>query len=371
LFSYCNCSGFEANDATADHISGPVLIRKSQTGHTTFSLVAKGKLLLLAVAMLGLWLMAAADGLNPGELQLWNKVTAAQQHLSQWKLQNGSAADTDADPWNCGLIGIEWSGITTTLGDLSAKRTACNPAWAIQFSRWFEQQGLKPGDPIAIYSSSSFPGLLLSAIVASEAMELDPLLIVSLGASTWGANNPDYPWPVLATELRRAGFIHKRADFYTLGGGSELGHELSPEGAELLHNAAINAGVELLTADNLNDMISLKTRLMESHQARLLLSIGGSHANMGDDYDVLRLHTGPVPVTDISVSGNGIIGYAMRGDIPVIHMLNLKHLSKMSGIPYDASPRKMAPTRVNAWMSGAGIILFFIVLIGHKRWRLV
>jgi len=335
-----------------------------------FSFITSGRLLLLAVGMAGLWYLAAPSVLTSGERLLWEKVRAAQLHLSQWRELNGTAVPVESDPWNCGLIGIEWSGITTTLGDLGAKRTACNPAWAVQFSRWFNELGLKPDDHIAIYASGSFPGLLLNAIAAAEAQELNPLLVVSLGASTWGANHPDSPWPVLAAELRRSGFIRKRADYYTLGGAAELGHGLPPEGEALLRKAVKDAGVELLTADNLEEMIARKTELLERYQPRLLINIGGSQANLGDADEVLRLNPGLVPAVEIGLAGNGVIGAAMRNDIPVIHMLNMRSLSNLAGIPYDAPPRKMAPVQVSPWWSVIGLVLFFIVLSRHRRWRL-
>lgn len=331
---------------------------------------ARLKLLILAILMIGLWLLGSASNMTGDEQQLWDKVRAAQQHLYLWKQKRGETVDTEADPWKCGLIGVEWSGITTTLGDLRSKRTACNPAWAIQFKRWFEQQGLKAGDRIAIYSSSSFPGLLLNAIAASEAMQLEPFLVVSLGASTWGANEADYPWPVLASELRRSGFIKTRADFYTLGGGAEMGHDLSVEGEALLRNSALDAGVELLMANELADMVALKYRLMKDHRAKLLVSIGGSHANLGDDYDALHLTTGLVPEKDIGFSGNGVIGFAMRDNIPVIHMLDLKYLTKVTGIPYNSPPLKIAPSRSSGWFSIAGLVMFFLALFRHQRWKL-
>ncbi len=240
----------------------------------------------------------------------------------------------------------------------------------MQFSRWFRELGLKPGDHIAIYSSGSFPGLLLNAVAAAEAMDLKPLLIVSLGASTWGANHPDYPWPVLAAELRRSGFMVKRADYYTLGGGAELGHGLPPEGEALLRQAAKEAGVELLAADDLEGMVARKTELLERHQPLLFINIGGSHANLGDAHEVLRLATGVVPATDIGLAGNGIIGVAMRNNIPVIHMLNVKSISNMVGIPYDSPPRKMAPARAGKWWSLIGVVVFFTVVLTHRRWRL-
>ena len=328
------------------------------------------KLLLLAVAMAGLWYLAAPARLTGEENLLWEKVRAAQLHLAAWAEEKGLEAPAGSDPWACGLIGVEWSGITTTLGELASKRTACNPAWAVQFHRWFRQQGLQKGDPIAIYSSSSFPGLLLNALAAAEAMGLEPLVIVSLGASTWGANRLAAPWPVLAAELRRAGFISKRADYYTMGGDEELGNGMPPEGQVLLRKAAADAGVELLTAASLEEMVVLKSQLLQRGRVKLLINIGGSHANMGADPDVLQLQPGLHSAAEAGQAGKGVIGFALSRGIPVLHVLNIKTLAGQAGIPYDSEPRKQAPLAVSAWWSLAGVLLFFTVLLTHKRWRL-
>ncbi len=343
---------------------------KTQDKQVRFSRHTRGRLLLLAIVMGGVWLLAGPKVPGGDEQALWNKVRSAQLHLTQWREQQGTATAAEQDPWGCGLIGVEWSAITTTLGDLEAKRTACNPAWAIQFRRWFQDLGLEAGDPIAIYSSASFPGLLLNAIAAAEAAQLNPLLIVSLGASTWGANHPAAPWPALEKEIRRAGFIHKQADFYTLGAGAEMGHGLSPEGEAVLHQAAEKAGIGLLLADDLQAMIALKTELLTAHQARLFINIGGSQANLGDAEEVLRLSRGLVPSSEANRAGNGVIAHAMRNDIPVIHMLNIRSIANTAGIPYDSAPSGAAPIRVNTGWSAAGLLLFFAVLFSHRRWRL-
>jgi len=335
-----------------------------------FSLFNNLRLLILAIGMAVLWYLSAPSVLSSEEGLLWERVRSAQLHLSQWRQQNGTATPVEEDPWQCGMIGLEWSGVTTTLGDLASKRTACNPAWAVQFSRWFKELGLKPGDPVAIYSSSSFPGLLLNALAAAEEMQLELLLIVSLGASTWGANHPENLWPAQAVELRRGGYIRKRADYYTLGAGAELGHGLSAGGEVLLRQAAEDAGVELLMADNLEDMIALKSGMLDGIQPGVFISIGGSQANLGVSEDVLKLQTGFVPVSQASIAGDGVIGFAMQNDIPVIHMLNIKSICERAGIPYDSAPRKRGPNQVSIGWSIAGLVLFFIVLLTHKRWRL-
>ena len=327
-------------------------------------------MLLLAIVLAGLWLLADPLAMSTEEQALWEKVRSAQLHLWDWRARQGSETPGEFDPWGCGLIGVEWSGITTTLGDLEAKRTACNPAWAVQFSRWFHDLGLKAGDPVAIYSSASFPGLLLNAVAAAEAMQLDTLLIVSLGASTWGANHPDAPWPALEAELRRGGFIADKADFYTLGGGAELGHGMDAENIALLQKAADGAGVGVLTAPGLTEMVSLKSALLTGHRAQLLVNIGGSQANLGDDEETLRLSRGLVPASENDRAGNGVIAYVMQHGIPVIHMLNIRGIANNVGIPYDATPSRAAPVRIGPWWALAGLVLFFAAMATHRRWRL-
>jgi poly-gamma-glutamate system protein len=329
------------------------------------------KLTALAAVMVLLWLLASPDAPSEDEQDMWDRVRAAQQHMTAWRARTGTAPPAGIDRHECGLIGIEWSGITTTLGSLEAKRTACDPAWSVRFSRWFAEAGLESGDRVAIYASGSFPGLLLNALAAAEAMDLDPFLVVSLGASTWGANHPDAPWPALAAELRRGGFLIKRADFYTLGGDAETGGGIAPEGVSLLSEAAREVDVEVLTADGLNDMVALKTDLLEKHNIRLLVSIGGSHANMGDDPDVLGLKPGLHRPGTSNATGNGVIARALTAGLPVLHMLNIRGLAGAEGIPFDRAPARVAPARIRPAWALLGLALFFTALLTHRRWRLV
>ena len=91
---------------------------------------------------------------------------------------------------------------------------------------------------------------------------------------------------------------------------------------------------------------------------------------MGDSLDVLRLPAGFVSASERSLAGNGVIGFAMQNNIPVMHMLNIKSIGERLGIPYDSKPRKMGPAQVRVGWSLLGLVLFFIVLFTHRRWRL-
>ena len=107
-----------------------------------------------------------------------------------------------------------------------------------------------------------------------------------------------------------------------------------------------------------------------AHQPRLLINIGGAQANLGDDDEILRLSRGPVPASEASRAGNGVIAYALQHGIPVIHMLNIRSIAAMTGIPYDTEPKPVAPVRANPWWSAAGLVLFSVVLFTHRRWKL-
>jgi len=334
-----------------------------------FYIRSRFKFAVLALVLVAIWFFSGQRVLSEYEDRLWERVRSAQLYLNEWRQSSGFAASPDIDPWDLGLTGVEWSPLTTTLGSLESKRTACNPLWSIVTAGWFDKLGMDDGGRIAIYSSSSFPGMLLNVLAAAEERDMEIFLILSLGSSTWGANSPDCPWPVMSRELRRRGYIHARADYYTLGGGEETGGSISPEGIALMEEIARRNSVQILRAEDLKEMVDLKTELMKAFSPDLLVSIGGSAANMGDDEDILKLPGGLLLPSEGHEAGNGVISRSLDAGIPVIHFLDLRQLSRKVGIPYDSEPAKRSFINPSPLISVAGLMIFFIVLLTHKRWK--
>ena len=326
--------------------------------------------MILAAVLLVLWYVPQRISPDPDETNLWERVRSAQLHMSRWRARMDCAAPPGADPWGLGLIGVEWSPVTTTLGSLPSKRTACNPMWSVVLARWYTDCGLVEGDRIALFSSASFPGMLLNALAAAEQMKLRVLLVVSLGASTWGANHPACTWPVMERELRTAGFIRTRAGYYTLGGDGEIGEGMSPEGRDILLAAVRDAGVQLLQAPGLDEMVRLKFRIMNEFEPRVLVNIGGSHANLGSPGDRSILPSGLLDPARTGAGGTGVISRALRNGTPVIHLLNLKGLSAKAGVPFDTSPRKTVTRPKTILFSLTGIAIYLAGLLLHSRWGL-
>lgn len=309
---------------------------------------------------------------------LWDKVRASQAFLVAERMERGLASPEDIDPWRTGLIGVEWSAVTTTLGDLEAKRASCDPRWAVQLYRWFHEAGLEPGDRVAILSSASFPGFLLSALAAAEEMSLSVLLVPSLAASTWGANMPELLLPDMLALLRRHGFLRTFPAFCTLGGGGEVGDGLSPEGRDLLLAAARRGGIPLLSEDGLLVMTREKTERVLAFAPRLVVQIGGSHANLGSDPVVTTLPGGlhfPHSASGngsghISPYGNGVLGQLAEAGIPVIHLLNVRDLARRNGIPFDETPERKGPGARGRLAAAVGLVVFALGLALFSRWDL-
>ena len=112
--------------------------------------------------------------------------------LKEARLERGIPLDRELDPNETGLIGHEFTMITTSIGNLEAKRTSTNPSFAALLVRLFHEAGLEPGASVAIGASGSFPGLIVATLAACEAMDLKPLLFYSVGASMYGANIPEF-----------------------------------------------------------------------------------------------------------------------------------------------------------------------------------
>ena len=106
-------------------------------------------------------------------------------------LEKGMAINLIDDPYGSGLIGREWTEMTTTLGHVEAKRSTLNPNFAALLVTLLQEANVGSGDSIVLASSGSFPGLLLASLSAAKAMGLHCQTILSLGASSYGANRMD------------------------------------------------------------------------------------------------------------------------------------------------------------------------------------
>jgi poly-gamma-glutamate system protein len=272
------------------------------------------------------------------KLEAASQAERAFAAVRQHRGLEGASLDLVNDPAGTGLIGPEISPITNATGDLEAKLTSLNPNFAAVLVHYFRQAGLKPGDPVAVAISGSFPGMNICLFAALETMDLRPVIITSLGASNWGANSPDFTWLDMETLFLDKGIFHTQSLAATFGGGNDMGRGLSPTGRELLHESISRNNVPFLASDNIEDAISKRMSFYEeSSRGRpysLFVNVGGGVASIGSSHNKTLLppglnfdlgaHNWPRKGTLILFSEKGV---------PVVHLLKIISLARQYGLP--------------------------------------
>jgi poly-gamma-glutamate system protein len=270
-------------------------------------------------------------------------MAAAEAVIRECRMQRRVPGDSQADPNATGLIGLERSPITTSLGNLEAKRTTTNPNFAGLLVSLLNEAGLKDGDAFAVGASGSFPALIIATLSAAKAMGLKPLVIPSLGASEWGANDPSFNWLDMEECLGRAGAPATRPIALAIGGDEDVGRNMSSEGRELLSRRMRESGLPFFEETDLKTNVAARLRYYQEaaggRPIKAFVNIGGSWANIGTNAEVLKLRPGLLSGVFVPPAEEAGVLQAMAAKgIPVIHLLNVKGLCERYGLPWDPRP---------------------------------
>ncbi len=272
------------------------------------------------------------------KLQAAEKAAAAFAAVRQHRQLEGAVVDLVNDPAGTGLVGPEFSPITNARGDLEAKLTSLNPNFAALVVQYCRRAGLRPGDPVAVALSGSFPGLNIAVYAALEALELRPVVITSVGASMWGANDPAFTWLDMEALFARRGIFRTRTGLASYGGGDDTGRGLSPEGRRLIAAACERNGVPLLDAANVEASIARRmafySEKARGRRYRLYVNVGGGVASIGDDRNKLLLPRGlAFDIGSHNFPRKGTLILMAEQGVPVIHLLSTNELAQEHGLP--------------------------------------
>ncbi len=272
--------------------------------------------------------------------KLMSEATLAVRHCREEK---GVGIDPRFDPNRTGLIGLDYSPITTSLGNLEAKRTTTNPNLAGLLVHLLWEAGARRGDAVAIGASSSFPALIIASLCAAQALGLEPLLICSLGASQWGANNPDFHWLDIRDCLEKTGLLRMQPLAISLGGEGDRGQDMDPQGRDFLLAEAERRGYSVLPGADLPQLVRERIRLYNEaaggKQIKVFINIGGSFTNLGTDSKILNLKPGLTEFRNFPPpEKRGLIFEMGSHGIPVIHLLYIRGLIERYEFPWDPRP---------------------------------
>jgi len=300
--------------------------------------------------------------------------------IGEARLERNIPIDESLDPNRTGLIGSQFTVITTSLGNLEAKRTSTNPSFAALLVRLFHEANLKPGASVAIGASGSFPGLIVATLAACKAMELESILFYSVGSSMYGANIPEFTFVQMLDVLNEDGILPRKIQAVSLGSDNDRGEGmLFPESQEIMMGIAQSSEATLIFAENNEQSIQQRLDLyLEYNHQRLpdlFVNIGGASPNMGNTNASLQVPPGLVTQVPVEVEDpeRGLIFEYLEQGVPVIHLLNIRDLATKSGmaidpVPFPAIGREDVyyMTRHHTWLIWLTVALSLGVLVGGK-----
>lgn len=260
------------------------------------------------------------------------------RELGRMRLETGESVDPALDPSGSGLIGVDYSDITTSLGDLGAKQTSLNPSFAGLMVKWLKEAGVKPQDRIAVTFSGSFPALNLAVLSASEVMDLRPLIISSVGASMYGANIYGFTWLDMEKRLNDAGLLHRRSRYASLGGIVDTHGGLFETGIEEGEAAIARTGVEYLREGTPKTVERDVLRRMELYFAegrpKVFVNVGGNVTAIGWVNETHLLGNGLLQhFPSCDSPQRGLLFRMHEQGVPVIHLLNIERLAAANHLP--------------------------------------
>jgi poly-gamma-glutamate system protein len=302
--------------------------------------------------------------------------------IKKEKLKLGIPIDRRFDTNDTGLVGVEYTDITTTVGSLVAKRTSTNPAFAAVVVDMLDRAGVRQGDRVAVSFSGSFPALNIAVLSAVRVMNLHPVIISSAGSSMYGANQPDMTWLDMERVLAEAGILPYRSIAASLGGIVATQGGLDGTGIEAGLKAIRRNGIPLieeggnstLTAD-VQKRLALFDQALGGRRPAAFLNVGGSLTSVGDGLGGHRIPTGLLnKVPAVRNPEQGIIFLMSKQGVPVIHLLKIKSIAAQYGIPFDPSPLPAGNTvktpmtgRYSTPLAAVCLALMIVLLIFLKK----
>ncbi len=300
---------------------------------------------------------------------------AAMDTLRARKFPQIEFLDDINDPNASTLIGQQFSPVTTETGDLEAKWTALNPNMAAVMVDYFHSAGLRSGDVVAVGLTGSLPGMNLAMYAAAQAMGLEPIVITSTGASSWGANDPNFTWLDMESILHHAGMLKQRSIAASIGGGDDIGRQLSPRGRELLHDAIDRNKLPLLFNENLEEAVAMRMAWYDDaagdRSIRLYVNIGGGVVSLGYSRNSELIGEGLIDrLPALNYPRRGVIHAMNVRSIPVLNVVNIAQIADTYWLPLSPNPlpepgvgRLFSEVRYNMTITVAALFIVLATLI--------
>jgi poly-gamma-glutamate system protein len=278
------------------------------------------------------------------KLQAAKTALLAAQAVKEYSRTLGIPIDVQNDPYRTGLIGQERTPITSDRGVVSAKILATNPNYAAAFVDMLVKARVKKQSIVAVGMTGSLPGWNIALLAACDALELNPIIITSVGASDWGANLPGLTWLDMERVLNERGVLQFRSVAASIGGPSDNGRGLSPEGRDLIKSAIERNHVQFIDEPTLQASIEHRMRLYadtsKGEPIACYVNIGGGSASLGGTVNARLIPPGLTQHLAVkNFPMRGVINLMAEQGLPVINLLDVEKLALKYGLPVEVTEK--------------------------------
>ena len=332
----------------------------------------------LAALASGVYYLAPRVGPTSRSAHYDEKVAAAttmqraEEAILDAQRERAEGSTLSPEPVIAAMLGLPTSPITTDSGSLRAKVTSTNPNFAALMVDFLHDAGVSSGDVVGVAYTGSFPALNIATIAATEAVGAEPIVVSSVGASTWGANDPEFTFVDMESLLKNAGILHHKSTAASVGGDFRV-NPLSADARMLAQGALQRNDVLYLNAGKLKDSIAQRLQIYDeqAHGRPLgaFVNVGGGLVSVGSKSNASQFDPGlTIGPGRGDVEAEGLIYYMKQRNVPVINLTDVLTLAK--DYRFAVNPTALPPigegTPWQNWTSlrvRAGLAAGFLLLV--------
>lgn len=262
-----------------------------------------------------------------------------RQRIREARRTQGLKLNRLFDPTESGLLGTAMTSITSKPASLEAKQLSIHPQFPSAVVQMLRDAGIKNGDTVAVGWTGSFPGLNVALASAIQTLELKPIIIASVTASQYGANEPELTWLDMESSLKQAGVIRFESMAATIGGPSDCGKGMNSDAKDTALAAIDRNGVRYLKSNRLAKSIDARMRFLNKksgpNQIAAYINVGGGAASCGGEDCVFASGlsvSGPTEVKDDKPIVDCMMQRFSDRGVPVIHLARPRSIAKRYGL---------------------------------------
>ncbi len=268
-----------------------------------------------------------------------------------------------------GLLGDEFTPVTTTLGSPEAKELSTNPDFAALVVRLLHEAGIQSGGKAGVTLSGSFPALGIATLAALQTLGLEVTLISSLGASSYGANQPGALWLDYENWLAEQGGLRYRSEIVTYGSENDNGSSVYPDGSAIMDSDFEKYGIIPYLPQSLLEAVTYKYHLLRKKEIDVLINIGGNQASLGSCSHSLLIPPGlNLSLPECNHENRGLILEFSAVGIPVIQLLNIRELALKYGIHHPARDVLRADLLYSDYRVRKGMLILICIVLVFGMW---